>query len=141
MTNAEPVDLPSQVRRAMRAVETPPQVWPPGRGLADHRLVFLAAKPAMDVLSRSRWGAFVHFLERSSRPATNGGFARGVSTGRRMSDEGRSEQMRALVVACDELRSQLTPAELQALRERGELPGWFVPELHSAAKAIKRQMR
>jgi len=135
-----PAPLPSQVRRACRKLAKPPAAWPPGHGLADHRLIFLAAKPALLVLSQSRLGLLMSVFERGAPNTTRGGGSRGIA-GRDMTTEGRGENMRSLVLACDEVGERLTADELATVRASGQLPAWFVPAVHAHARELRRQWR
>lgn len=132
--------IPSQVRRASRKVANPPSMWPPAPGLADHRLVFLAAKPALQVLSQSRFGLVMSIFERGAWNATRGSASRGM-VAMDMTHEGKGENMRSLVLACDEVSERLSPVELAAVRATGRLPEWFVPAVHAQARDIRRQWR
>jgi hypothetical protein len=139
-TENAPVRLPRQVRRACRAVAQPPAPWPPAPGLADHRLIFLAAKPALRALSQTRLGLVMSVFERSAWNATRGSGSRGMA-GMNMEVEGRGENMRALVTACDEVGEQLSPDELAVVRASGQLPEWFVAAVHARARAIRAYWR
>jgi hypothetical protein len=47
--------------------------------------------------------------------------------------------MLPLVLACEEAAKRLDPLERQRLREAGQLPGWFIPEVQRLAKGIRVQ--
>ena len=127
----------SHLRRACRAVERPPAHWPPATGLADHRLVFLAAKPALDVLAQSRLATLLSVFERSAFEATPGSAYHGKGA-KDMTKERRSASMQTLVLACDDVAGRLSPDEVAAVRASGQLPSWFVPAVYAQAREIRR---
>ena len=139
MTDAQE-RMSSQVRRACRKVAAPPTPWPPATGLNDSRLVFLAARPALDVLAQSRAGAVMNILDRSSRYTSRGAGSRQMSIPD-MSREARGENMRSLVLACEDVAERLSAEEMAAVRTRGQLPAWFVPSVAAEARLIRKQWR
>jgi hypothetical protein len=127
-----------QVRRACLKVAKPPTPWPPAPGLNDSRLVFLAARTALDVLAQSRVGAFVNILYRSSRYTSRGAGSRQMSIPD-MAKESRGENMRSLVRACEDAAERLSAEERAAVRARGQLPAWFVPTVAREARLIRQR--
>lgn len=46
-----------------------------------------------------------------------------------------------LMIAASELSERLSDNERAALRARGELPAWFLPDVVRRAREVKREMR
>jgi hypothetical protein len=42
------------------------------------------------------------------------------------------------VLACDSLAHELSPDELNQLRQSGELPAWFLPKIRPTARNLRR---
>jgi hypothetical protein len=56
-----------------------------------------------------------------------------------MAKEISAGRMSAYVVACDRVSARLSVDERRALRERGALPEWFLPEVKRVARQIRRR--
>jgi hypothetical protein len=118
-------------------------VWPPERDVRDDRLAFLAARDQLRRAASPWWLALLRILEAGGPRGTRGMAAspraRGFAAATRMDAEARSDRMRWLVVACDDLAQRLAPDERQRLRASGELPVWFLPEVLEQARVLRRQ--
>ncbi len=125
---------------------TGPHDWVPNRDVADSSLVVEALLPQIRRRSRRPWDIAMRIL---GARAQGRGMVRGsagteasqASSMARYVREDQDERSAPLMCAADELTSRLTPDELVALRERGELPDWFLPAVMERARDIKRQMR
>ncbi len=126
--------------------------WPPEENVTIERLAFLAAKPYL-LRRSSPWWQFLSRL--GDRGAKTSGW-RGLGSGSGASarwpganppklwpspdavgaaNEVPSERTRSYVRACELAAAELSADERVALRERGELPGWFWRALDEHASA------
>lgn len=125
---------------------TGPPDWIPNRDVADSSLAVEALLPQIRRRSRRPWDALMRIL---GARAQGGGFLRGsggvearqASSMTRYVGEEQDERLAPLMEAADDLTNRLSQEELVALRERGELPDWFLPAVMERAREIKRQMR
>jgi len=130
--------------------------WIPNREVADSALAVESALPDLQRLSRRWYQVVIRVLGGLSTPAgargtlanqqgsgptyfQHAGGAAGVAGD--LARDMRDQRLAPLKFAVSELADELSPAERRALRERGELPEWFLPRAQERAKLIRKQLR
>jgi hypothetical protein len=124
--------------------------WPPETGVGISRLAFLAAREDLRRMARPWWLALLRGAEvyggpytgrstmtRAARDAERGAAMRIAP--QTMANEISSGRMAAYAFACDRVSELLSVEERQALRGRGALPAWFLPEVERVGKQIRKR--
>jgi len=130
--------------------------WIPNRDIADSALAVEAALPELQRLSRRWYHVVIRVLGGLSGPTGSQGtlankqgggptylqYAGGAAgMAGDLARDMRDQRLAPLKFAASELADDLSPAERRALRERGELPEWFLPQAQQRAKLIRKQLR
>jgi hypothetical protein len=110
--------------------------WTPNHHLATGRLAWLAASPVLRRRAAPWWTILFRVLGSTSRQSTTGtGLARDVTT------DVTSGRLASYSVPVDRVAERLSPAEVAALRERGQLPDWFFDAVEHERKAFLRSLK